>query len=46
MKDVTLAHLRNMWGRYPSPEWKRVLPILQVVVGAQARVQDFIIRLT
>lgn len=34
MKEVILAHLRNMWEKYLSPEWKRVLPMLQEVVGA------------
>jgi len=34
MKEVILAHLRNMWERYLSPEWKRVLPMLQEVVSA------------
>ncbi len=34
MKEVILAHLRNMWEKYLFPDWKQVLPVLQEVVSA------------
>ncbi len=34
MKEIIVSHLLNMWEKYLSPEWARVLPTLQEVVGA------------